>query len=213
MKSFVSHWKYPSFDALGYLDGFTRIIIGLTFWVEHIGRSHVVQLFSSRNQEFKLTINRFLAAIACCMKQKRIRIPVSNFYQLSLDHLALFLCIVAWKFDGAQVQQRTLDFVIKMFKSEYTDGLCIWANIFRSLHCERFIQFMSLRFENPYHAITYGVTKLSKCMTCNRKRKVFVSFYTCKGCKVMQYCSKKCQKIHWNKEHRKYCKTIKASQN
>lgn len=34
-------------------------------------------------------------------------------------------------------------------------------------------------------------------------------WYICKGCKTVYYCSRKCQKINWNKgEHRKHCKQL-----
>lgn len=44
------------------------------------------------------------------------------------------------------------------------------------------------------------------CKTSNRKDGK--KLYKCGGCRIMRYCSKKCQKICWNKQHRKDCMKI-----
>ena len=46
--------------------------------------------------------------------------------------------------------------------------------------------------------------KKSKCDNCNIKYQS-VSLKPCFGCCKVAYCSKKCQKIHWNKIHNKQC--------
>ena len=50
-----------------------------------------------------------------------------------------------------------------------------------------------------------------KCQNvgCNVQRK-YGKLYKCKKCKCARYCSRKCQKIDWNRnQHKKYCKKLK----
>lgn len=46
-----------------------------------------------------------------------------------------------------------------------------------------------------------GIIKLNK--QWNQRKKVN-KWYICNGCKIVKYCSSKCQKIAWNKRHRMY---------
>ena len=43
-------------------------------------------------------------------------------------------------------------------------------------------------------------------------RETINKWYICKGCKCVKYCSRKCQKISWNKyNHDKQCKIIQQN--
>lgn len=45
---------------------------------------------------------------------------------------------------------------------------------------------------------------------CSKRRKNTDKFYKCRKCKVIRYCSKKCQKIDWNMyNHKSICKKIR----
>ncbi len=47
------------------------------------------------------------------------------------------------------------------------------------------------------------------CMGCfEEKLDSQTKMYRCKGCHLTVYCSRKCQKLHWNLQHRKICKFI-----
>merc|ERR1712228_159888 len=41
-----------------------------------------------------------------------------------------------------------------------------------------------------------------KCAECNVKN---IKLMICSGCKHILYCSRKCQKRSWNKQHRHFC--------
>eukprot|EP01083_Nonionella_stella_P114863 339983_1 len=47
---------------------------------------------------------------------------------------------------------------------------------------------------------TSGSLMIDRCLNCNAD-----ASKTCIGCKLARYCSKKCQKIHWNGVHRSIC--------
>eukprot|EP01084_Bolivina_argentea_P230503 388852_1 len=47
--------------------------------------------------------------------------------------------------------------------------------------------------------------KKMKCFNCNKRYAKQSKFQTCKGCMVVLYCSKLCQKVHWKFEHRNNC--------
>ena len=51
-----------------------------------------------------------------------------------------------------------------------------------------------------------GNNKCGNMIVRNKKnRNILISKHTCRGCKVMMYCSRKCQKIDWIARHRKQC--------
>ena len=43
------------------------------------------------------------------------------------------------------------------------------------------------------------------CNNNNCNKTIASKFYVCKGCKCAFYCSRKCQKIDWMKQHRTDC--------
>ena len=49
-----------------------------------------------------------------------------------------------------------------------------------------------------------------KCCVCMKPMAIFV--YMCGQCFTQNYCSKKCQEVHWKKEHWSQCVVI-VSQN
>jgi len=49
----------------------------------------------------------------------------------------------------------------------------------------------------------------SRCAKCNQK-KYYKDLLTCAGCKIVQYCSRECQKLDWPR-HKVACKKIQAS--
>merc|ERR1712167_213896 len=52
------------------------------------------------------------------------------------------------------------------------------------------------------------VKTLGKCSNplCSKREQRVRQFQVCARCQVTRYCSRKCQKTHWNNGHKKYCK-------
>ena len=51
-----------------------------------------------------------------------------------------------------------------------------------------------------------------KCQNfaCDKKRTDVEKFYKCKKCRVIRYCSKRCQKMDWNRDnHKRYCRKFR----
>ena len=48
------------------------------------------------------------------------------------------------------------------------------------------------------------------CDNCNVVQNVSIHgrLKRCARCKVKMYCSKKCQREHWNKTHKHFCKSV-----
>ena len=64
-----------------------------------------------------------------------------------------------------------------------------------------------LNFDGKFDEGTYDyLYQCNVCKTSNRKDGK--KLYKCGGCRIIRYCSKKCQKICWNKGHRKDCVKI-----
>merc|ERR1712129_66122 len=49
--------------------------------------------------------------------------------------------------------------------------------------------------------------KIKKLM-CNNCGASMIKLHSCSGCMKLFYCSKKCQKLHWNLDHRLKCDGI-----
>lgn len=50
---------------------------------------------------------------------------------------------------------------------------------------------------------------LSRCGwgECNESERADgKKFFTCSGCELIKYCSKRCHKLHWRDEHKHWCK-------
>eukprot|EP01084_Bolivina_argentea_P063098 115259_1 len=81
------------------------------------------------------------------------------------------------------------------------------------------LQFISLtnnhKLYNLYNSLNEIIVKYDnmrwkkmKCIRCRVTRQ-YVDLMKCKSCKVIRYCSKKCQKLDWNRyNHRQQCKTF-----
>jgi len=51
--------------------------------------------------------------------------------------------------------------------------------------------------------------ELLSCAHCNKKETALGQHKQCQGCNQVVYCSKKCQSLHWKKQHKKECKKTK----
>ncbi len=60
--------------------------------------------------------------------------------------------------------------------------------------------YMSYKYQLPIAQIDEFI---GRGLSLVRKKKWFI----CKGCKLYFYCGKRCQKIHWNKQHRLNCQS------
>ncbi len=60
---------------------------------------------------------------------------------------------------------------------------------------------------NKYKTLKRKIKLKSKRLVCANcyKRNKKNKFKTCTGCAKIVYCSRRCQKIHWNKTHNKTC--------
>ena len=62
--------------------------------------------------------------------------------------------------------------------------------------------FMVAVLPEPIKACAYYKCKKIKCVKNDVKMKI------CKGCKMIYYCSRKCQKRDWNSKHRTICSNL-----
>ena len=71
-------------------------------------------------------------------------------------------------------------------------------------------------FYSYYHSFGLEIHKIKRNNTlcqnpkCKIRRKDTDKFWKCKKCRVVRYCSRKCQKIHWNRySHKTLCKQLR----
>ena len=68
------------------------------------------------------------------------------------------------------------------------------------------IQFVNNMDNNYIDKICYNPICRKKKSQLKRKSK---KFYKCKDCKIVTFCSRKCQKIHWKRcNHKQQCKKL-----
>ncbi len=108
-------------------------------------------------------------------------------YPITLFHVNLLRQVATFKF-GLSVWPETKmgNFVLKW-------GWDLYNNRYQKLLMK--VAFRRIQL----------VTKLCSNIKCKMLRAEIKKYKICSKCKVAMYCSKKCQKYHWNKQHRVYC--------
>ena len=101
---------------------------------------------------------------------------------------------------------------IKLHEHDAYDVVC-WIKLMLFSH----IKCGNVKCNKNYLQDKYGIyyriddTQERKMIACREwiKRKIINKWYICSGCKCAKYCSRKCQKISWNKQwHGDQCRKI-----
>jgi len=63
-------------------------------------------------------------------------------------------------------------------------------------------------FPHSFNSVFFDALTEKQCASCQKKELPGSKFKYCSGCGMVTYCSKACQKKHWQSSHRKMCSSL-----
>eukprot|EP01083_Nonionella_stella_P208348 756165_1 len=202
----MNHWSYLLFDIESFVD--STNIVGLVQrvllkeakkWNDYYDKEYI------ESKPFHFTLVQQIMYILCIfyykiMKNDRLfkRFRMNRKHQHLMDTIR-------------KIKSKTST-TCEMKRNEICDILLL---MFGTGNNKKSKQFVKLQGRNMklYHRWYRDFVKECQSIRCN-KRKIMIrnkknaTFYKCKGCFMVYYCSKKCQKYDWNTFHRFNCKRL-----